>query len=180
MDERTYWEGRSSRKSFVFRYLVGALFICTGIIILSGILDIPFISDFSLYITLFLAGIGTLFVFTGEFKRTLTKYSVTENRVIKEEGLVNKKTEYIPYQMVEKISSNQRWYERILKIGNIEIDTGEAQFWLKSVDHPEKVEDFIRQAIGRRGKYDQNRGPVKNESQYRDVRQNYPSYGRRK
>jgi uncharacterized membrane protein YdbT with pleckstrin-like domain len=151
MDEKTYWKGRKSRKSFLFHYIFGVLFLALGVITFSRILNqvVMFLSDFSLYVSVFLTAIGAILILSSEFKRILTKYSITETRVVKEDGLVNKKIEYIPYQMVEKISSNQQWYERILKIGNIEIDTGEAHFWLKSVDHPQKLEGLIREAIRR-------------------------------
>ncbi|UCG95888.1 MAG: PH domain-containing protein [archaeon] len=149
MDEKTYWKGRKSRKSFLFHYVFGVLFLALGGITFSGILKqfITFLSDFYLYVSIFIAAIGAILILSSEFKRILTKYSITESRVVKEDGLINKKIEYIPYQMVEKISSSQQWYERVLKIGSIEIDTGEAHFWLNSISHPERLEKLIREAI---------------------------------
>lgn len=150
MDEKILWEGRKSRKVLLHYYLLGIVFIILALSLFLGFLDqfLPFTSDIRVYLSLFLAGIGIIIILIGEFKRILTKYMITETRVVKEGGIINKRTDQIPYQMVEKISSDNRWYERLLKIGNIEINTGEEDFWLESVDHPEEVEKLINHAIG--------------------------------
>lgn len=149
MEEKILWEGRKSRKIFLHYYLLGIVFIILALSLFLGFLDqLPFISGLSIYLSLFLAGIGITLILVGEFKRILIKYMITETRVVKEEGIINKRTDQIPYQMVEKIASNNRWYERLLKIGNIEINTGEEDFWLESVNHPEDVEKLINHAIG--------------------------------
>lgn len=151
MTEKVLWEGRKSRKIFMHYYLAGIIFITLALTLFLGSLDqfLPFISDFSVYLSLFLAGIGVFLILLSEIKRIIIIYRVTETRVEKEQGIINKRVEHIPYQMVEKISSNNPWYARLLKIGDIEINTGEEHFWIKSIDNPEKVEEIIHNAISR-------------------------------
>ncbi len=177
MTEKVFWEGRKSRKIFIHFYLAGIIFITLALILFPGFLNqyLPFIADFSVYISLFFAGVGIILILISEVKRISIKYRVTETRVEKEQGIINKRVEHIPYQMVEKISSNNPWYARLLKIGDIEINTGEEHFWIKSVDHPEKVEEIIHNAISRiTRRYNEPAGYQKYpqaKSPYRNTRQ---------
>ncbi len=149
MEERTYWTGRKSRKTFLHYYLFGTLLAIAALLLLTGFFD-SFVSlgVFSSYASYLLGGVGVILVIASEIKRILVKYIITETRIIKEEGIINRHVDYIPYQMVEKISFRNMWYERLLKIGNLEVDTGEDSFWLYSIDNPEKVEGIINKAMG--------------------------------
>jgi|GEM_PF-1790830 len=151
MEEKIFWEGRKSRKVFLHYYFFGILFLILGLFSFIGLMNsfFPFLTSFSSYLSFFLFGIGLVFILISEIKRILIKYYLTETRVIKERGIINKFTDYIPYQMIEKISLHNMWYERLLKIGDIEIDTGEESFWLESVNHPEKLEKIIRDIINK-------------------------------
>lgn len=164
--EKIVWESRKSRKAFLMSYILAGLLLATGAIFVLGVVNqfLPVVSDFSLYISAFFVMAGIIIILASEFKRTLVKYSITGTRIIREEGLFNKKIDYIPYQMIEKISSTHKWYERLLKTGSIEVNTGEENFWIESVDHPEKVEEIINRTIGKMARYqnDYNRPPRQN------------------
>ena len=150
--ENILWEGRKTRKVFIHYYAVAFLLIVLGIISFAEIFwKIPF----SMHVSIILIAIGLVVIVVQEIKRLGVRYIITETRVIKEMGIVNKKTEYIPYQMVERISFESPWYMRILKIGDIRVDTGEDSFLLESLNHPEKIEALLNRAMERVIRYRQ-------------------------
>lgn len=150
MEEKILWQGRKTRKVLIHYYIAGVVSIIFGVVLFLGFpLKIPF----SFFVSIVLGVIGGVLFLISEIKRLLVKYMITETRVIKESGIINKKTEYIPYQMVERISFESPWYKRLLKIGDIKVDTGEDSFVIESVSHPEKVEELIRGAISRVTRY---------------------------
>ena len=148
MEEKILWKGMKSRKALLRYYLIGIIFLGLDLVLFVGLLNSLFptipLPDYLYYV---LAGTGITLILAGELKRILIKYSVTETRIIKEEGIFNKHMDYIPYQMIERISSVVKWYERIFKTGSIKVDTGEDNFWIKSVSHPERVEKMINGAL---------------------------------
>jgi len=181
MEEKSYWQGKKSRKSFAGNYMISGLIfliaLMTGTGTLSGV--VSFVDMFSLYIAIALACVGVSLLTMIEVKRTSVKYSVTSRRVVKETGIFNKKKDYIPYQMVEKISVNELWYQRLLNIGDIKVDTGEANFYLESIDRPEKVEEIIRSAMSNMVVYAGN--ARQNQNNYKNpARNSYPQSGNQK
>lgn len=151
MEEKIIWKGRKSRKVFLHYYFFGILLIIFGLFSSIGLINsfLPFLAVLSDYLSYFLVGIGLVLFVISEVKRVLVKYSITETRIIKESGIINKFIDYIPYQMIERISLHNMWYERLLKIGDIKIDTGEENLLIESVDHPEKLEKIIRDIINK-------------------------------
>ena len=150
--ENILWKGRKTRKVFIHYYVVAFLLIVLGAISFAEIFwKVPF----SMHVSITLIAIGLIVIVVQEIKRIGVRYIITETRVIKEMGIVNKKTEYIPYQMVERISFESPWYMRILKIGDIRVDTGEDSFLLESLNHPEKIEALLNRAMERVIRYRQ-------------------------
>ena len=170
MEENMYWVGKISRKAFLGHYLISGVFLIISILFFLGIVSeyVPLLANFSFYIgiaAIFAVGLIMAIV---EIKRITVKYEISNRRVLKENGIINKKTDYIPYHMVEKISLEKRWYERLLKIGTIKIDTGETHFYLFSVDRPDEVEDILRRAMGGVTRYgdDGQRNSTQNSQNY--------------
>lgn len=160
MEEKIIWIGRRSRKSFFASYTIAFIIIIFGLSISLGFLNIFFNLSLrtSFYASIFMISIGLVIVTVKEIKRILVKYTLTTTRIIKEEGIINKKSDYIPYQMIEKISVINKWYERILRIGSILVDTGEENFSIETIDHPENAEEIINKAMGRNVYYAQRQG----------------------
>ncbi|TLZ67885.1 MAG: hypothetical protein E6K09_05055 [Methanobacteriota archaeon] len=52
-----------------------------------------------------------------ELKRRTTRYIITDNKIIREDGILNKNTEMIPYTQLERVDLHQTLGQRILKIG---------------------------------------------------------------
>ncbi len=147
MEEKILWKGRRSRKSYIFSYFLALIFLILGAIVFLGFF--PSLAELSIYVSLLLVSAGLVLITSKELKRILVKYTLTTSRIIKEEGIINKKMDYIPYQMIEKISLTNKWYERILRTGSLVVDTGEENFTIETVDRPEKLEEIINKATGK-------------------------------
>ncbi len=69
--------------------------------------------------------IGLAAVLVAEFKRLPFKYTLTDLRIIKREGIIRRKEDSVPLYKVERITLKQGVIQRILNYGSIEVDTGE-------------------------------------------------------
>ena len=150
MEERMYWVGKKSRKAFIGLYSISIALITLSVLSFIGVISgfLPFLSGVSFYMGVLSASAAVLVIGIIEIKRIMVKYEISNHRVLKETGIINKKTDYIPYHMVEKMTLSKKWYERILKIGTIRVDTGETHFYMHSIDRPNEIEDVIRSAMG--------------------------------
>lgn len=86
-----------------------------------------------------------------ELKRKTTRYTITDNKVIREDGIFNKNTVMIPYTQLERVDLRQSFFHRILKVGTLVIDTGDDTMNIDTVRHPAKVQELLSSRLGRRG-----------------------------
>jgi len=96
---------------------------------------------------LFLALLAFL---AAELKRKTIRYIITDNKIIREDGILNKNTEMIPYTQLERVDLHQSFGQRILKIGTIVVDTGDDKLSIDMVRHPAKVQELLSNRLGRR------------------------------
>src|SRR6267143_3296098 len=96
---------------------------------------------------LFLALLAFL---AAELKRKTIRYIITDNKIIREDGILNKNTEMIPYTQLERVDLHQSFGQRILKIGTIVVDTGDDTLSIDMVRHPAKVQALLSNRLGRR------------------------------
>ncbi len=96
---------------------------------------------------LFLAFLAFLIA---ELKRRTTRYIITDNKIIREDGILNKNTEMIPYTQLERVDLRQTLGQRILKIGTIVVDTGDDVLNIDMVRHPKQVQELLSSRLGRR------------------------------
>jgi len=92
-----------------------------------------------------------VFLLIAELKRKTTRYIITDNKIIREDGILNKNTEMIPYTQLERVDLHQSLSERILKIGTIVVDTGDDSLNIDKVRHPKQVQELLSNRLGRRG-----------------------------
>ena len=92
-----------------------------------------------------------VFLLVAELKRKTTRYIITDNKIIREDGILNKNTEMIPYTQLERVDLHQSLGERILKIGTIVVDTGDDSLHIDKVRHPKQVQEILSNRLGRRG-----------------------------
>jgi uncharacterized membrane protein YdbT with pleckstrin-like domain len=85
-----------------------------------------------------------------ELKRATTFYVITDNKIIRRDGILSKKTQMIPYTQLERVDLNQSLGQRILHIGTVVVDTGDDTLNIDHIPHPEKVQQLLSQRLGRR------------------------------
>lgn len=143
MPKEILWQGRISRKYFIGYYLLTILFLAGAAIIFFDFFGLPIPSPYGKYISYFLASFAIFPILVGEVKRILIKYTLTSDRLIKDVGIINKTVNAIPLEMMEKAICDLAWYERLLKVGDVEIDTGEEQIVVTGINHPKELEGRI-------------------------------------
>ncbi len=85
-----------------------------------------------------------------ELKRATTFYVITDNKIIRRDGILSKNTQMVPYTQLERVDLNQSLGQRILHIGTVVVDTGDDVLKIEQVPHPEKIQELLSQRLGRR------------------------------
>lgn len=85
-----------------------------------------------------------------ELKRATTQYIITDNKVIRRDGILRKDTQMVPFTQLERVDLNQSLGQRILHIGTVVIDTGDDTLRIDHISHPEHVQELLSERIGRR------------------------------
>ncbi len=83
-----------------------------------------------------------------EIRRRMTRYLVTDNRIIRTDGIVRRRTMEIPYTQIERVELEQGLLQRILGFGDLVLDTGEDTETLQSLRHVKLVHDEVIKHIG--------------------------------
>ncbi|MFB6076154.1 MAG: PH domain-containing protein [Candidatus Aenigmatarchaeota archaeon] len=103
---------------------------------------IPYIDIDFLLISL-LASNSILLLIYVELRRNVENYSITESGITEETGFFDKHSTNIPLRMVEKCEIEENMIQRVLKFGDIIIDTGEDFFVMNGISKPGEKMDFI-------------------------------------
>ena len=85
-----------------------------------------------------------------ELLRKTTKYIITDNKIIREDGILSKNSEMVPYTQLERVDLHQSLGDRILRIGTIVVDTGDDVLNIDKVRHPRKIQELLSNRLGRR------------------------------
>lgn len=99
--------------------------------------------------SLFLA-LAVIAFLAAELKRKTTRYIITDNKIIREDGILSKNTEMVPYTQLERVDLHQTLAQRILRIGTIVVDTGDDSLRIDMVPHPTQVQELLSNRLGRR------------------------------
>lgn len=113
----------------------------------------------STILTGFFVFLAILAFVAAELKRKSTRYIITDNKIIREDGILSKNTEMVPYAQLERVDLHQSFGERILKIGTIVVDTGDDTLKIEKVRNPAKIQQMLSDRLGRRGWTGQAPGP---------------------
>jgi uncharacterized membrane protein YdbT with pleckstrin-like domain len=92
--------------------------------------------------------LGLFAVLYAEIKRRAIRYTITDERVIRKDGILRRKTNQMPFTKIERIQLDQGILQRIFKFGDIVMDTGEDTITLESVGNVELVQDQLSKQVG--------------------------------
>ena len=136
---------KKSRKAYIVEYFCGFfLVVILGIALLKGInLPSSFIF-FTVGLALFSMGIG-------EYSRQLTRYIITDTKIIINHGLVmqTKKNIYFqPLGFIPDLNTKQDRMQRILGYGTVYLrGNNENAFEIKDIDNPDNILRMIEELI---------------------------------
>jgi len=85
-----------------------------------------------------------------EFRRLVTKYTITDMRIQRREGILRKTVQYVLFNKIERIEVSQGIIGRLLNIGDIYLDTGDDHVILHGIRDPKKVEMGIARTLSSR------------------------------
>ena len=138
---------KKTRKAFIFEYVCGVilLFLPT-LLILNGIHLKSTIAN-----SFFLVGIGS--ILSAEFLRILTRYKITEDKMVITEGIIKQRKKnvyFAPLGFLPNINFRQSRMQRFLNYGTVYISSGaneENNFEIKDIDKPHRVLEIIEELI---------------------------------
>lgn len=85
-----------------------------------------------------------------ELKRATTFYIITDNKIIRRDGILSRNTQMMPYTMLNRVDLTQSFGQRLLHIGSVLVDTGDDRMSIDHVAHPERIQQLLSARIGRR------------------------------
>ncbi|HEY7587952.1 MAG TPA: PH domain-containing protein [Thermoplasmata archaeon] len=91
----------------------------------------------------------------GELTRVTTRYVITDNKIIREDGILNKSTQMIPYTQLERLDLRQSFLQRILHIGTLVVDTGDDSLEIEMIPRPAQIQELLSDRLGRRAYVEQ-------------------------
>ena len=134
-----------SRKSFFIGYMFFVLFVLTVLSLYA--LDV--FSDFVVYLLSFPA--VYLFLLS-EYAKIDKKYFIKEDNVEEVSGIITKKRNIIPWNLVANVSMKKGIVGTMLDYGDIIISTmsGKGDIVMRGISSPEKVLRKFEEKIGKR------------------------------
>ena len=154
MQEETLWRGRPSKIVLSMKVMVLAL-ILIGVPILSHwaarhVSDLDMktkLESWGLYLALVLGFAQLVAIAIGYFRLQGTLYTITNQRVIVERGLLSKSLSEIDLRTIDDTQFFQTVFDRMLGIGNVILvssDKTAPMFTLRAIRDPRGVRETIR------------------------------------
>jgi len=91
--------------------------------------------------------LGLLFVLFAEVKRLATRYLLTDSRIVRRDGILRRRTQEMPLNKIERVEVDEGIVQRILRFGDVVIDTGEDSVTFASVRNVRSIESEISKRI---------------------------------
>ncbi len=146
---------KTSRISFLSNYLVAILAIVFLVLFMTAS-DLEFnlfpkTKDEMLFT---LEILGVLAVISGlieqpEWVRFRTHYIITNNEVIKEEGILNKHRLILPYQSVADVRADRDFLGRLLNYGTVSVSGFKAgsDIDMKGIKNPREMHEMVQNRV---------------------------------
>ena len=158
--EKIIFEGHPSWRATLAFYFK-ALLIAAGIVlVLSLVTDISVV----LWAVVGLA----LVVIVGFVKRMTTVYTITNQRLRIQRGLLSKSVQQTRIERVQNVNTHQTVFDRLLRVGKVDFDTAgtdDSDFTFAGVGSPHRVVEAVDRAQREAGERFRREGPADPELQ---------------
>ena len=141
--EQVVFEGHPSWRAILAFYLKGITIAIVVVVILSLIG-----ASTGLVVGALLIG-SALTVLIGFIKRVSTRYTITNRRLNIKHGIVSREVQEARLERVQDVSYSQSFFQRLLRVGDIDFDTASndpTDFVFAGVDKPETVVEAVHRA----------------------------------
>jgi uncharacterized membrane protein YdbT with pleckstrin-like domain len=94
-----------------------------------------------------------LWLIRGALRCARTTYTITDQRLTIERGLVSREVHEAALDRVQNVRCRQSVMQRLLRVGTVEFDTAggaEFDFALTGVEHPRRIARAVDQALNER------------------------------
>ena len=155
--EQTLLTTRPTRLISFGYYVLTFLFALGAIASLAGI--VPYVPDavvpglglsVDTTVASVLGFLAVLVLLVAELRRASTRYTITDNKIIRVDGILSKRTSMVPYTQLERVDVTQSVLQRLLRIGTVVVDTGDDSMSLEMVPQPSKIQELLSSRMGRR------------------------------
>lgn len=142
---------KTSRIAYIQNYVIAALVVILLVSIfpyLNFTIFIRTTQDLISYLIVF--GLILLITFMFEeptIERWIRRYVVSNNEVMKIEGIFRKKKFAIPYQSIADVKLSKGFVGRIFNFGNIEIMGFKEGIYMKGIRNPDEVLRMIENKV---------------------------------
>jgi membrane protein YdbS with pleckstrin-like domain len=99
------------------------------------------------YLGAFLGLLGLAAVLYAEFSRLTIRYTVTDSRIVRKDGIIRRKTNQMPFNKIERVELDQGLIQRMFNLGDIVLDTGEDTIVLQSLGNVEVVQEELSRQV---------------------------------
>jgi membrane protein YdbS with pleckstrin-like domain len=141
--ETVLWEGRYSKLAMIGAW-VGAGVITLAIVV-AGVL-VPFEGAMWTWATIAIAALWIVLVLRLLYQQLSIRYSMTNQRLIHEHGLLWRQTDRIEAIDIDDVTVNQGPIARMVGVGNVRIvssDQSTPEFYLRGIDDARSVATMI-------------------------------------
>ena len=159
--EEIVFEGRPVWRSIVSFYLTGLV----GAIVVGVIVGIA--ASTALGIVAWLV-LFALVLLVGFIRRIETRYTITNQRLRIQRGLLSKSVQQTRIERVQNVNTHQTVFDRILRVGKVDFDTAgtdDSDFTFAGVGSPHRVVEAVDRAQREVGERFHREGPTDFERQ---------------
>ena len=140
--EQIIFEGHPSWRATLAFYLQGILAVLVvGVIVL-------LVSSTGVGAGVIAAGIA-LVVLIGFIRRIETRYTITNQRLRIQRGLLSKSVQQTRIERVQNVNTHQTVFDRLLRVGKVDFDTAgtdDSDFTFAGVSSPSRVVEAVDRA----------------------------------
>ena len=133
-----------------FLWAIGAAFLLDLVPFVPEGITIPVLGPLETFAAVVFFVFGLIALLYAELVRKSTRYVITDVKVIREEGILSKRTAMVPYSHLERVEVTQSLLQRILRIGTVVVDTGDDSISIDMVPKPSEIQRILSQRMGRR------------------------------
>jgi uncharacterized membrane protein YdbT with pleckstrin-like domain len=153
--EQIVFEGRPVWRAILSFYITGFI----GAIVIGVI--VALIASTALGVVVWLV-LFALVVLIGFIRRVSTRYTITNQRLRIERGLLSKHVQQTRIERVQNVNTSQTFVSRVLRVGTVDFDTAgtdDSDFTFVGVGSPHRVVEAVDRAQREVGERFQRGGP---------------------